>query len=106
MQDKADCRKKPESFAASFYTSAEWRRVRSAYAASRSNLCERCLSRGLIVPGDEVHHKQHLTPESLADPDVAFNWDNLELLCKSCHLAEHHPQIRWRCDENGHVDPR
>lgn len=87
----------------SFYQSKQWRKVRTAYAASVGGLCERCLARGLIVPGDEVHHKIRLTPETLNDPSVALDWSNLELLCKDCHLSEHRP-VRWRCDDAGHVD--
>lgn len=86
-----------------FYQSRAWRRCRAAYKASVGGLCERCLAKGLIVPGDEVHHKTHLTPEGLQDPAIAYDWGNLELLCKECHLAEHRP-IRWRSDETGHVE--
>lgn len=72
-----------------FYKSKRWQRCRDAYFASRNGLCERCLSMGLITPGDEVHHKIHLTLATLDDPSVALSWDNLELLCKSCHQLEH-----------------
>lgn len=72
-----------------FYASHAWRRCRESYAKSKGGLCERCLARGLITAGEEVHHKIHLTPESLLDPSVAFNFDNLELLCKPCHQVEH-----------------
>lgn len=68
----------------------------------RRGLCERCLARGLITPGDEVHHREKITPENIDDTGVTLNFANLELLCKACHLAEHQ-QIRWRCDEAGHV---
>ena len=72
-----------------FYFSKRWKKCRNAYAASQNGLCERCLAKGLIVPGDEVHHKQRLTLATLDDPTVALNWDNLILLCKSCHMLEH-----------------
>lgn len=85
-----------------FYTSRAWRRCRDAYAASVSGLCERCLAKGLIVPGDEVHHKIRLTPENLSNPAIALNWDNLELLCSDCHQEEHRG-TRWRCDAMGRV---
>ena len=92
-----------QSFAHSFYSSWPWIRCARSYRASRSGLCERCLSKGLIVPGDEVHHKVKLTPENISDPAVSLNWDNLELLCKKCHMEEHRP-TRWRADEFGHVE--
>jgi len=92
----------PVRFAAEFYKSHIWMKCAKAYANSRGGLCERCAARGLIVPGEEVHHKVKLTPENIHDPSVALNWENLELLCKDCHIAEHRRK-RWRVDEDGHV---
>ena len=85
-----------------FYTSRAWRRARKGYIAEKGGLCERCLARGLIVPGEEVHHKVKLTLENLGDPTISLSWQNLELLCKDCHLQEH-SSTRWRADELGHV---
>ena len=92
-----------EGFARAFYRSWPWIKCQRAYKNSKGGLCERCWSKGLIVPGDEVHHKVKLTPENITDPAVALNWDNLELLCKNCHLEEHRG-VRWRADEMGHVE--
>ena len=39
-----------------FYTTFEWKRCREAYAKSVGGLCERCLKKGLVVPGEIVHH--------------------------------------------------
>lgn len=91
------------AWAKAFYVSPQWIKCRTAYAKSKGNLCERCANNGLVVPGEEVHHKERLTPRNVNDPSVALNWDNLELLCKQCHLDEHR-SIRWRTDEGGHVD--
>ena len=92
-----------EGFARTFYMSWPWIKCARSYKKHMNGLCERCLSKGLIVPGDEVHHKIRLTPDNINDPAIALNWDNLELLCKNCHLEEH-KRTRWRCDELGHVD--
>ena len=92
-----------DSFAHRFYTSWAWIKCARAYKREVQGLCERCLKQGLIVPGEEVHHKIRLTPENLSDPSVALNWDNLELLCKNCHIKEH-DRKRWRADEMGHVE--
>jgi 5-methylcytosine-specific restriction endonuclease McrA len=89
-------------FAHEFYKSWAWIKCARGYKADRGGLCERCLSKGLIVPGAEVHHKIRLTPDNIDDPAIALNWDNLELLCKQCHLEEHQ-QKRWRADETGHI---
>ena len=89
-------------FAHDFYKSWAWIKCSRGYRKSRHGLCERCLARGLYVTGDEVHHKIRLTPENIKDPDIALNWNNLELLCKDCHDDEHRG-VRWRTDEYGHV---
>ena len=71
-------------FAVRFYNSAVWIRCRAAYAQSVFGLCERCGE-----AGDEVHHREYLTPANINDPEVALGWDNLELLCAACHNKEH-----------------
>lgn len=91
------------SFARSFYNSVAWQKCRDGYRTEKGGLCERCLANGRIVPGEEVHHRIYLTPDNLNDPAISLNWDNLELLCKDCHLEEHRG-TRWRTDELGHVD--
>lgn len=98
-----------EQFANPFYSSAAWKRCRRDFRKSRRNLCERCLSRGEITVGTkeqplEVHHKIPLTRENINDPNVTLNWDNLELLCKSCHDEEREiKRGRWTVDKDGHV---
>ena len=92
-----------------FYTSWRWRQCRKAFAKSKGNLCERCLSRGIINPGTkdqplETHHKKPLTADNVTDPAVSLNWDNLELLCKACHDEERQrTPKRWTVDSAGRV---
>lgn len=93
-----------QQFANVFYGSREWKACRSAYRQAKGGLCERCLARGLIVPGVEVHHRIRLTPENISDPAVALNWGNLELLCETCHEQEHARNAAPRTDASGHVD--
>ena len=78
-----------KEFAKAFYKSSEWQKCRASYIKSVNGLCERCLQRGLIVPGYIVHHKCYLTPENILDPSVTLNFDNLEFLCHDCHNREH-----------------
>lgn len=93
----------------SFYTSWIWRKCRKAFAESKGNLCERCMKRGIIEAGSkdrplEVHHKIPLTAGNVTEPAVALNWDNLELLCKSCHDEERERKAkRWRIGPDGRV---
>ncbi len=78
-----------KEFAKAFYKSKEWERCRAGYIKYVGGLCERCLSRGDIVPGLIVHHKCYLTPENITDPATTLSYDNLELLCLDCHNKEH-----------------
>ena len=71
-------------FAKEFYLSKAWRTVRDYIFRRDSGLCVRCGGVGEIV-----HHKRPLTPENISDPFVTLAEDNLELLCRDCHAAEH-----------------
>lgn len=90
-------------FAASFYKSKTWQHCRDEYAKSVGHLCEDCLARGLLVPGVIVHHKIHLTPETIKDPAIALSFDNLKLVCRDCHAREHRPERRYSLDDLGRV---
>ena len=74
-------------------------------AMDRSNgLCERCLRRGFITPGEAVHHKIYITAENINDTSVTLNLDNLEVLCRKCHAEEHQQRDRrYVVDEYGRV---
>ena len=72
-----------------FYGSNAWRKCRNDYWQKRKGLCERCLAKGIIKHGDQVHHKKRLTLNNINDPKVSLNEDNLELLCAECHEEEH-----------------
>ena len=85
-------------FARMFYVSAEWKACRLA-KLTKTPLCERCGK-----PAEHVHHKIRLTPQNIRDPSISLNPDNLESLCEACHIKEHKPMRRWRCDANGHVE--
>ena len=105
MRDNSTVEKsgKKKGFAVDFYKSQTWEDVSRGYRASVFNLCERCKAKGLIVPAQEVHHKIKLTPENINNPEIALNWDNLEALCKDCHLKEHRKKKRWSVDTEGNV---
>lgn len=87
-----------------FYNTTAWKRCREAYKRSVGGLCERCLKDGVITAGKVVHHKIYLTAELANDPNVALNFDNLELLCWKHHEEEHKGiRKRYEVDENGRV---
>jgi 5-methylcytosine-specific restriction endonuclease McrA len=72
------------TFAKKFYNSKAWHKTRQAYAASQHYLCEICKE-----PGAVVHHKQHLIPHTIANPDITLAWGNLQYLCAECHAKAH-----------------
>ena len=92
-----------------FYTSWTWRKCRAAFVKYKGNLCERCLKKGIIEPGSkdrplEVHHKIPLTAQNIHNADIALGWDNLELLCKTCHEQERErKEKRWKIGADGRV---
>lgn len=88
-------------FAKQFYASKAWAKCRNAYRKKARGLCERCLKQGIYSPGQIVHHKIHLTPDNITDPNIALSFDNLELLCRECHQREHSKQQRYRIEPDG-----
>lgn len=40
-------------------------------------------------PASVVHHKIHLTPHNIDNPSITLSEDNLELLCRECHIKKH-----------------
>lgn len=69
-----------KSFSRKFYNSQAWIRTAKAFKQSKFGLCEKCGK-----PGEEVHHVIPLTPDNISDPNISLSWDNLMLLCRSCH---------------------
>lgn len=91
-------------FAVQFYHSQAWKRCQAQYVRQAKGLCERCREKGLIVPGVIVHHKVHLTPENIKDPNITLNEKNLILLCRDCHAEIHKKWTkRFIVDEYGRV---
>lgn len=66
------------------YYSRKWRRVRKAYMESHNWICERC-----GAPASVCHHRTYLTADNVDNPAIAYNFANLECLCKACHDLEH-----------------
>lgn len=96
-----------KEYAKQFYNSKAWHDCRAAYAKSVGGLCEVCLAKGVYKGGEIVHHKKHISPETINDPAVLLNWDNLQLVCRDCHADIHRPtERRWTVDEWGRVSSR
>lgn len=69
-----------KAFSRRFYNSGAWVKTSQAYKRHKFGLCEKC---GKL--GEEVHHIIPLSPSNINDPQITLNWDNLMLLCRSCH---------------------
>jgi len=95
-----------KAFAKQFYSSKAWQDCRNEYAKRQQHLCEECLRQGIYRPGEIVHHKIHIDPITIEKPEVALNFDNLELLCRQCHYKMHPREKnkkRFFIGENGKV---
>ena len=94
-------------YAEKFYKSQRWQDTRNAYASSVGGLCEICKSKGLYVAGEIVHHKIHINPDNINDPNITLDWNNLQLVCRDCHAEIHAgTDKRYAVDEWGRVTPR
>lgn len=98
----------PREISRPFYKSKAWRKCRAGYIKSVGGLCERCLKEGKIKKGYIVHHKKYLTEQTINDPDVSLNWDNLEYICFDHHQQEHFQKEKiiengLMFDENGNL---
>ena len=85
------------------YSSAAWDACRTAYRKQVGGLCEVCAAKGLIVPGEIVHHKIHINQKNIHDPNVTLNPENLQLVCRDCHAEIHKRKKRYKVDKMGHV---
>lgn len=96
-----------QEFAKEFYSSPAWKQCREAYKKSVGGLCELCAKEGLIVAGEIVHHKIHLTPETIQDPNIALSFSNMQLVCRMHHAMLHSDnKSRFTIDSLGRVTAR
>lgn len=63
----------------SFYMAARWRKLRDL-VLQRKPLCEVCER----TPANQVHHKKPRKDY----PELAYEWSNLQALCRPCHLKQ------------------
>jgi hypothetical protein len=98
-------------YSRAFYKSKAWQACRKSYIAERQRIdggmCEICKAE----PGYIVHHKRHITPGNINDPDVTLSHDNLQYLCKDCHDKIHRHcgkdevAVRYVFDDEGNPVP-
>jgi 5-methylcytosine-specific restriction protein A len=61
------------------YSSSKWIKLRD-FVRSEEPLCRHCKEKGMIVPTKIIDHIQ-----SILDGGEAWDRDNLQGLCESCH---------------------
>lgn len=69
----------------SFYNSKKWHDLRNFKWQESNGLCEKCLAKGIVKEGVEVHHLVEISK----DWNKRFDYNNLILLCKECHQEMH-----------------
>ena len=71
-------------YAKAFYKGSSWNKCKNGYLKSKNYICERCGEIATIC-----HHKKHISPQNINDPNITLNWDNLQALCLDCHNSVH-----------------
>jgi 5-methylcytosine-specific restriction endonuclease McrA len=53
--------------------------------SSKNYICEVCGN-----PAELAHHKTHITPQNLSNPEITLNAENLAAVCIECHNTIHY----------------
>lgn len=75
---------KERKYSDPFYNSTAWIKCRGGYMQSKGYVCELCGDVAVIC-----HHKIHITPGNINDPNITLNWENLQAVCVECHNKIH-----------------
>lgn len=72
------------------YNSERWKRLR-AWKFANDPLCEECLIQNNTVPAEDIHHiVSFMSTDDLTQRNfLAYDYDNLQSLCKQCHAIIH-----------------
>lgn len=90
---KKEVKKKPINYnrekRQKIYQSVRWKKLRQVKLMANP-LCEICLSKGIVKPAVDVHHKDSFI--NYTDKTMmwkAYDFNNLMSLCKECHAKLH-----------------
>ncbi|TFI70087.1 HNH endonuclease signature motif containing protein [Carnobacterium divergens] len=67
------------------YSTDRWKKTRLIVLKRDNYICQECLRRDLVEPGNVVHHKV----EARENIELFFDLDNLETISITCHNKEH-----------------
>jgi len=73
------------------YNTRRWRKVRELALKRDGGLCQMCLAEGRIVKADVVDHIVEIK-----DGGAAYDLDNLQSLCHSCHNKKTAQERKYR----------
>lgn len=72
------------------YATAAWRKLRLRALNAAGFLCVQCAEAGRTAAAEIVHHKQPWQAATGARRrELAFDFDNLQALCRDCHALAH-----------------
>jgi len=77
---EAESAKRVKKYGEGFYSSREWIKVRYKVLSTYGRECMLCGDTGQM-------HVDHIKPRSKY-PDLALDFDNLQVLCKSCNIGK------------------
>lgn len=87
--------------------SPRWVEVKRIVWKRAEGLCERCRREGYITPGVDCHHKVSVESANPDNPQamrrLAYDVNNIELLCIPCHIKTHqemHSHRKEKVKEN------
>lgn len=90
-KDSYSAKRKAERQA--IYSSTTWKQLRDTKMRDKP-LCEECIKLGIIRTSQDVHHL--ISFMSTNDPveryRLAFDYCNLQCLCRECHNKKHNPK--------------
>lgn len=76
------------------YDSERWKHLR-AWKYVNSPLCEVCLQKDIVTPAEDIHHIVSFmsTNDPVQRVFLAYDYDNLQSLCKRCHQSIHNSKV-------------
>ena len=90
-KDSYSAKRKAERQA--IYSSTTWKQLRETKLRQKP-LCECCLKNGVVRIAKDVHHLVSFmsTNDPVERYRLAYDLDNLQSICRSCHVAIHNPK--------------
>lgn len=94
-----------ENISQKYYNNKGWRILRNSYIRKHP-LCEICLSKGIVKPAEEVHHKQFILSGCSEAERIQLltSEQNLLSVCKECHNKLHVYAKKYHMNYADHYD--